>query len=59
MAHVFLSYGGAIVLVNSILAVVDIHFVFSNNVASTGGAIALMGVSVTYDEFENNTLHVS
>ena len=55
----FLSYGGTIVLVNSILAAVDVRFVLSNNVASAGGAIALVGVSVAYDEFANNTLHIS
>ena len=54
------SCGGAITLVNSILAAVDIQFIFSNNMASMGGAIALIGVEVTYDDkFVNNTLHIS
>ncbi len=53
------SHGGAIALVNSILAAVDTNFVLSKNTASTGGAIALMGDSINYNQFANNTLHVS
>lgn len=54
------SHGGAIALVNSILIAVDIHFEFSKNTASsTGGAISLLGESVNYNQFTNNTLHIS
>ena len=54
------SHGGAIALVNSILRAVDIHFEFSKNTASsTGGAISLLGESVNYNQFTNNTLHIS
>ena len=55
----FSCHGGAIALVNSILTAADIHFAFSNNMASTGGAIALMGESLNYYQFVNNTLHIS
>ena len=54
-----ISQGGAIALINSILVAVDIQFIFSNNMASTGGAIAIVGDGVNYNEFVNNTLHIS
>ena len=58
-AKSLLSHGGAVSLVNSKLVAVSIRFLFLNNTASTGGAIALVGTEVNYNEFVNNTLHIS
>ena len=53
-----ISHGGALSLVNSELIAVEINFTFTYNVALTGGAIALIGVEINYNEYTNNTVHI-